>query len=205
MLLHVLPLLFVLSADAPKEVPWEQVSQDDGITILAREKPDTGVHEMMARGTIDAPPIEIWKAIRDYDHYVQTMPYTEKAQVLQKSADGKVIWFYSVINAPLVSRRDYVIKITDETDYQNGKGRMRVSWTAANDKGPPPQDGIVRVKINDGYWDLQPIANGTRTWATYYVYTDPGGSIPKWIANKANGTAVPNVFAAIRKIAVKKN
>ena len=25
------------------------------------------------------------------------------------------------------------------------------------------------------------------------------GALPKWIANKANGTAVPNVFAAIRK------
>jgi hypothetical protein len=45
---------------------------------------------------------------------------------------------------------------------------------------------------------------GQKTEATYYVYTDPGGSIPKWIANKANSTAVPDVFKAIRKTTAKR-
>lgn len=204
MLLYALPVLMLLSADKPASVPWVSAGEDDGITILSRSRPGSDVHEMKAQGVIDAPPIEIWKALRDYDHYTQTMPYTEKSKVVEKAADGKVLWFYSVINAPLVSRRDYTIKVTDETDYKNGKGKMKVSWTAAPDKGPKPQDGIVRVKINDGYWELQPLANGTKTYATYYVYTDPGGSLPTWIVNKANGTAVPDVFNAIKKIAVKK-
>lgn len=204
MLLYALPVLMLLSADKPATVPWESAGEDDGITILSRTRPGSDVHEMKAQGIIDAPPIEIWKALRDYDHYTQTMPYTEKSKVVEKSADGKVLWFYSVINAPLVSRRDYTIKITDETDYKNGKGKMKVSWTAAPDKGPKPQEGVVRVKINDGYWELQPVANGTKTYATYYVYTDPGGSLPTWIVNKANGSAVPDVFNAIKKIAVKK-
>ena len=58
----------------------------------------------------------------------------------------------------------------------------------------------MRVKLNNGYWHLEPRENGTKTWATYYVLTDPGGSIPKWIANRANNTAVPDVFAAVRKV-----
>lgn len=200
MLLYALPVLMLLSADKPAAPPWEAVGQDDGISIFARDRPGSDVHEMKAQGMIDAPPAAVWKALRDYDHYTQTMPYTEKAQIVAKQDDGKVLWFYSVINAPMVSRRDYVIKISDDTDYKNGKGEMKVSWTAASDKGPPPQDGIVRVTINDGYWDLQPVANGAKTYATYYLYTDPGGSVPKWIVNKANGTAVPNVFRAIKKV-----
>lgn len=204
MLLYALPVLMLLSADAPAAVPWQSAGEDDGITIMSRDKPGSDVHEMKAQGMIDAPPMAIWTALRDYDHYTQTMPYTEKSKVVEKSADGKTTWFYSVINAPLVSRRDYTIKLHDDTNYKNGKGKMRVSWTIATDKGPAPQDGIVRVKVNDGYWELQPVANGTKTYATYYLYTDPGGSVPKWIVNKGNATAVPEVFNAIKKIAVKK-
>ena len=202
MLIYALPVLLLLSASAD-EPKWEAVSQDDGISIFAREKPGTSVHEMKATGFIDAPPSAVWKALRDYDHYDKTMPYTEESKVISRSEGDKVIYFYSVINAPFVSRRDYLIKITDETDYKDPKGIMKVSWTNATDKTVPPRDGVVRVTINDGYWILQPLNGGKTTYATYYLYTDPGGSLPKWIVNKANGSAVPDVFNAVRKQAKK--
>ena len=63
----------------------------------------------------------------------------------------------------------------------------------------PLKKDIVRVRINDGYWLLEPRENGKKTFATYYVYTSPGGSIPSWIANKANDIAVPKVFQAIKE------
>ena len=207
MFLTALPLLFALSA-APstppvKEPPWELSSQDDGLMIYTREKPGSAVHEMKAQGFIDAPAPAVFKALRDYAHYDQTMPYTEESKVLGSSADGKVIYFYSVVNAPFVSRRDYVIKCVDASDWKDGKGYMKVTWSTTNEKQVPPRDGIVRVTVNEGYWYLQPIANGTRTYATYYLYTDPGGSLPKWIVNKANSSAIPDVFKAVSKQAAK--
>ncbi|MHB8879785.1 MAG: SRPBCC family protein, partial [Myxococcaceae bacterium] len=123
----------------------------------------------------------------------------EEAKVLSSEGGDKVIIFYSVINAPLVDRRDYCIRILDESNWADPKATLKVSWKAS-DKCIPEKEGLVRVKINDGYWTLAPRDNGTKTFATYYVFTDPGGSIPKWIANKANSTAVPNVFEAIRKV-----
>ena len=115
---------------------------------------------------------------------------------------GKVTYFYSVVNAPLVDRRDYTLKIVDDSDWKDGKGFLRTSWTAS-DKGPPEKEDVVRVKINVGYWKLEARDGGKKTFATYYVYTDPGGSVPKWAVNKGNGIAVPNVFAAIRKVIEK--
>jgi hypothetical protein len=202
MLIYALPVLLLLNAGA-EEPKWEASTQDDGLTILSREKPGTGVHEMKASGFIDAPPMAVWKALRDYAHYTETMPYTEKAEIIAREPNDKVIWFHSVINAPFVSRRDYVIKITDETDYKDPKGIMKVSWTNSTDKTIPPVEGVVRVTINDGYWILQPMNGGKTTYATYYVYTDPGGSLPKWVVNKANSKAVPDVFNAVRKEAKK--
>jgi hypothetical protein len=185
-------------------VPWEEAAKDNGITIYTRDFPGSEVREMKAQGTIDARPEEVWKAIRDYPNYTKTMPYTAEAKVLQSEEDGKVLYFYSRLDLPLVANRDYVIKILDQSDWQDGKGYFRVSWSKYDaPKGDPrhmdEKNGVVRTPINDGYWTLQPQADGSKCWAVYYIHSDPGGSVPKWIANKANGTAVPNVFAAIRK------
>lgn len=197
--LLVLPLL-LLAAD--KDLPWALAAEDEGIKIYSRTKEGEPIAQMKAMGQIDATPHEVWKAIRDYANYPKNMPYTEESKVIARQDGDKIIWFYSVVNAPLVDRRDYVIKIIDESDWKDGAGFLKVTWTGWNekDKGVPERDGYVRVKINDGYWLLEPKDNGKKTFATYYVYTDPGGALPKFIANKANGTAVPNVFAAIRKV-----
>jgi hypothetical protein len=195
-MLHALSYI-VLAADAEG---WEFAASDEGISVYSRQRKESSVQEMKATGLIDATPQEVWSALRDYDHYPQTMPYTDEAKVLSKEADDKVIYFYSVINPPLVDRRDYVIKILDESDWRDGQGYLKITWKISDQGAPPLRKGIVRVAINDGYWLLEPKMNGTKTFATYYLYTDPGGSVPKWVVNKGNSTAVPNVFRSIRKV-----
>lgn len=199
--LVLIPLL-LLGADEPR---WKLAAEDDGIKVYGREREGSEVREMRAIGLIDASPQEVWKVLRDLDAYTKTMPYTEEAKVLKKSEGDKEILFYSCLNTPLVSRRDYIIKLVDESDWKDGKGFLKVTWSAVNDQDSlkPVKDDIVRVRINDGYWLLEPREDGKKTFATYYVYTSPGGSIPNWIANKANGIAVPKVFESIKK-AVKE-
>ncbi len=199
----ILLLSIALFAASPDSGPgWEQAARDEGITVYSRQKKGTNVNEMKAIGLVDAPPPDVFRAIRDYAHYDQNMPFTEDSKVLEVQEEGKVIYFYSCINAPLVARRDYVIKILDESDWQDGKGFLLVTWSAADKL--PEKEGRIRVKINDGFWRLEPRDNGTKTFATYYVYTDPGGSLPTWVVNRANGSAVPDVFRAVRKAVKKK-
>lgn len=199
-------IFFVLAADpAAKAPPWEEAAKDNGITIYSREIPGSDVREMKAIGTIDAKPHEVWKAIRDYPNYVKTMPYTVEAKIMGQEDGDKTIYFYSRLDLPLVDNRDYLITIKDESDWKDGAGYLKVSWTKLDvDKSDPryvaPKDGVVRTPLNDGFWKLEPRDGGNKTWATYYVHTAPGGAVPTWIANKANSTAVPNVFAAIRKV-----
>ena len=203
--LILLPLL-VLSAD---EAPWEQAANTDGVRVFARKRGDGDVREMKAQGLIEAPPAEVWKAVRDYDNYPKTMPYVESGKVLSREGGekgDKVTFLYSLINTPLVDRRDYIIRLVDETDWKASSGVMKVSWTVVNDmddKVPVVKD-VVRVRINEGYWLLEPRDDGKKTFATYYVYTSPGGSIPNFIINKANSMAVPAVFSAIKKTVSKK-
>ncbi len=195
--LLLIPLM-VLAAD---ELKWELSTEDNGIKIYGRKKADSEVREMKAQGLVDASPQEIWKAIRDYEGYTKNMPYTEEAKVLKRDPGDKTILFYSRLNTPLVDRRDYILKIIDESDWKEGKGFMKVSWTAVNDQDAlmPVKGDVVRVRVNDGYWLLEPRDEGKKTYTTYYIYTSPGGSIPNFIANKGNSIAVPKVFESIKK------
>jgi hypothetical protein len=198
----LLSFALLASPDSPGPT-WTKAADTDGITVFTRDKPGTEVKEVKAMGMIDAPPEAVWKVLRDYPKYKERMPYTEAAEVVATEDGGKVTWLYSRIAAPFVAKRDYTLKIVDESDWKDGQGFLKSSWVMAADKGPAPMNDVVRLKINDGFWLLEPKDGGKKTQATYYLFTDPGGSIPKFLVNSANSGAVPDVFRAIRKYATQ--
>lgn len=201
-LLPALSLLVVLTGTA--DPAWQQVARDEGITVMARTPEGGAVSEVKATALVDAPPQEVWRVIRDYPSYTKTMPYTQESRVLASEQDGKVIVFYCLVNAPLVDKRDFIIRIRDESDWKEGKGFLKTAWSVTTEGAPAVREGVVRVKLNNGYWLLEPREEGKKTFVTYYLYTDPGGALPKWIADRANKTSVPDVLRAVRKHATKK-
>jgi hypothetical protein len=54
------------------------------------------------------------------------------------------------------------------------------------------------VSVNNGYWDLRPVATSeSATDVRYCVFTDPAGSLPKWLVGMANSESIPQLFAAV--------
>jgi hypothetical protein len=188
----------VALASGAGEAPWEEKAKSDGVTVYARSRPGSDVRELKSMGLIDAPPQAVLKVLSDYPRYKEIMPYTDESEVVSTEEGGKVVHFYTLINAPLVSRRDYTLRITEESDWKDGKGFLKTRWTAS-DKGPAAKDGVVRIKTNDGSWVLEPREGGKKTFATYFIFTDPGGALPTFLVNKANSSAIPDVFEALRK------
>lgn len=188
-----LTLLFAVSLAADNPNPWELVDDDDGIKVWARAVPGSEIREVKAIGQIAAPAKRVWDTICDVDRYTIFMPYVEKTKVLGKHDKGH--YEYQRVNPPFVDRRDYTLKITLEVD--EAKGRYRRSWMPANDKGPAERKDSVRVKVNEGYWLITAVGPSTAE-TTYYLYTDPGGSIPNWLINKGNTTSVPDLLRAVR-------
>lgn len=199
--LPLLALLAVLATPDPAAGPgWREVARKGGVTVAARARKDARVPELRAVGLIDAPPHAVWRALRDYAAYPRVMPYTQEARVVRNEAQGRVLYVYSLVNAPLVSKRDYVVRTEDVSDWRAGKGYLALRWRAANDVVPERKD-VVRVRLNDGYWRFEPRDAGRRTYATYYLFTDPGGAIPAWMVDKANHSTLPDVFRALEKAA----
>ncbi len=201
--------LVCLAARADEQ-PWEQKKSDClrekkackggdccelSFGVWVRNKPGSDVREVRAIGEIDAPPEKVYEVITDFEHYAEFMPYLEDAKVIRRTDDEVITW--AIMNAPMVSRRDWVVAVKLDP-----KGMAGTTWTLSNE-GPPPSDRAVRLKVNEGSWKLEVLDGGRRTRATYYLYTDPGGSIPTFIANKANSMALPDLFEAIRKRSAK--
>jgi hypothetical protein len=176
---------------------WEKRAEEEGISVYGREVEGSRVREVKAEAVVDAPPAVCARVVSDCDRYTDIMPYTKESKIVSREND-KVFYFYTVIDAPLVSLRDYTLRMNDAGEKE---GVRKVTWAIANDKGPKEKDGVVRVTLNDGFWEFAPHEGGKKTRVVYYVHTDPGGSIPAWIANKANDSAVPNVLKSLRKAA----
>ena len=172
--------------------PWVKVNEDDGLVIWNRPVPGSDVRELKATATVDFPVEKIWAVIEDIEKYTEFMPYLEEVRVLEKGTNRIVA--YHRFNAPLVSVRDYTLLI--ESNPEPEKRRYFRSWKIANSAGPKEQEGIVRVSICGGTWTLKSIGQN-RTHLTYFLHTHPGGSVPTWIANKANTVSLPKLFEAI--------
>jgi hypothetical protein len=71
-------------------------------------------------------------------------------------------------------------------------------WEPANEVGPAEKKGVVRVKRCEGGWLLEP-EDATKTLATYTLYTNSGGAIPAFIANRASQIAIGRLFVPVRK------
>ncbi|SRR5260221_3089003 len=211
-LIFAAALSLAAHADEPK---WEQKEFDCkrpdncdgtqccqyGLAVYTRETPGADVKEVKAVGQIDAPPEKVFQVVTDYEHQVGNMPYVQDQAVFTRTDQEVTLW--ALGDFPFVSRRDWVVKTKLEKKLPGGV--YRCSWVPADVKDvPPPEDGVIRLKINTGSWTLEPLDGGKRTLGTYQLLTDPGGSIPKFIANKANTTALPELFARVRKRAEAK-
>jgi hypothetical protein len=204
MIYSVILVLCGLTAASPtnQKEQWEVKTKNSIVTVYARNKKDSPIQEYKSVGIIPAAPEAVFKVLTDFNHYKEIMPYTEESKIISTEQDGKVVYFYSLLNAPLVSRRDYVIRVVlDQSNWKDGKGFLKTSWTCAKTNLGLKQ-GVVRVKVNQGSWILESWERN-KTRATYYLYTDPGGSLPSFVINRANSSAIPDIFRVLAKWSLK--
>jgi ribosome-associated toxin RatA of RatAB toxin-antitoxin module len=175
---------------------WKFVSTSDNVALYHRARPGPGHYESKAIGEIAAPIAVVRAVVEDVDSYSRFMPYTVESRVLKREGDSLLT--YQIISAPLVSDRDYTLRIRTTSRKVEGGTSYRSRWETENEAGPAERPGIVRVKLCEGGWLLEPLGpNATR--ATYSVYTDSGGVISAFIKNTGSQIGIRKIFTAIRK------
>ena len=180
----------------PTPGEWKLMSSTDNVVIYRRSREGSGHNESKAIGEIAAPTAIVNAVVNDAEAYPRFMPYTVECRVLKKEGDS--ILAYQRISAPLISDRDYTIRVRTTSKTVEGGTSYYSKWETENALGPAERKGIVRVKLCEGSWLLEPVGpNVTR--ATYSVHTDSGGVLPAFVKNTGGLIGIRKIFTAIRK------
>ena len=186
------PTAFAAEESISTDDYWKLSAQEKNVVIYSRPRPGSPLKEFKAVGPIDAPPGAVCAVIDDFQNYPKFMPYMTECRLIKR--DGDSIVGYQKVCAD----RDYTLRVWKKS-WPSTDGLVFMShWSPANELGPPEKKGVVRVKLCEGKWLLEP-DGATKTRATYSIYTDSGGFIPSFLANRISLTGITKLFAAVRK------
>jgi len=175
---------------------WRLVSEADSVCVYTRRSQASGMHEILAVATIGASPALLREVISDYARYPDFMPYVRASKVLKR--DANTAWVFQQLSFPFpISDRYYTIRVSSEPGAASDNG-TRISWSLARDAESSNRGEGVSMLVNDGFWDLRPLEGGASTRVTYFIHTNPGGSLPSFAVNMANTVAVPRVMESLR-------
>jgi hypothetical protein len=175
---------------------WKFVKESGGVSLYSRARAGTALKEFKAMGEIEASTRAVHNVIDDLDNYPSFMPYTVECRLIKR--DGDSIVTYQRLSPKIVADRDYTLRIRKKS-WPGQDGLVYLDeWKPANEFGPSEKPGVLRVKLNEGSWLMEP-AGATKTRATYFIYTDSGGQLPAFLANVASEVGIRKVFAAVRK------
>ena len=204
-LVTALPILFAaqvrLAAETSKESgvenDWTLAANSQELTIYSRTRSGSKVKEFKAVGGIDASSRVVYAVIDDFEAYASFMPYTTECRLIRREGDSSVIT-YQRLSPKICQDRDYTLRVWKQT-WPRADGFVYSNrWEPANELGPAEKKGIVRIKICQGSWLLEP-DGPAKTRATYSIYTDTAGAIPVFAANRASQIGIGRLFAAVRK------
>ena len=179
----------VLSAEAE----WRLAKDEDGIQVYLQAVPGSFYKAYRGVTTVNADLARL-RALQEDVEGACGWVHECKAQKLLKH-EGEVAWTYSQFNTPWpVTPRDSVVKVTTS---EGADGSLRRDL-----EGVPSyveqRDGFVRVTKVEGFWLMEPAGPG-QVQVTYQVHTEPGGSVPSWLANKFVVEAPYNTLFELRK------
>jgi ribosome-associated toxin RatA of RatAB toxin-antitoxin module len=181
--------------EAAKPDGWTEATRNADVIVFFKENEKAGARDILAYSEFDASPEAAYKVATDLENYPSFMPYVKESKIFKKNSPTDIV-AYQVMDVPLQPRRDYFLHAKFTKGTKANGGIYKSEWTCEPDT-EPAKEGIVRMRLNEGFWSFAPLDGGKRTRATYSILTHPGGNMPKWMVDQSVGT-IPNIINALR-------
>jgi hypothetical protein len=186
--------LLLLNAGQAEENPWRLVKDEDGIKVYLQSVEGSKYQAYRGVATIKAPLSKLVAMQEDVASACAWIHSCLKQTLLKQEAEQS--WLYSQFETPWpVQSRDSIFQITTTRD-----GSGVVTRTLLGVPGYKPEvKGFVRVTQANGFWRMTPTSEGVEV--VYQMHTEPGGSVPSWLANSFVVDAPFNTLKAWRQLA----
>ncbi|MET1076469.1 MAG: START domain-containing protein [Pseudomonas sp.] len=189
-----LGLLFAAGVQAED---WKLVKDESGIQVYLKEVVGSQYKAYRGVATIAASMAKV-RALQDDAGGACAWIHECNQQKLLKH-EGAESWTYTRFNTPWpVAPRDSVLHITSREEADGSLTRVLQGVP----EYLPEEDGFVRVSKVEGVWKLTPKGPGS-VEVIYEVHSEPGGSVPSWLANSFVVDAPFNTLEGLRQRAEK--
>jgi len=164
---------------ALSESEWTLVLQRDDIEVFTRAVTGSDLDEFLGTMIIDAPVNVVEAVIDDVPASPQWMADCREARTIRIIDENSSV-VLNVTKTPWpVWDRETLVLSTKRRDVE--MGTVVFQFHSVHDSTVPVGKKNVRIPAVDGQWVLSPV-DKERTKVTYTVKSNPGGSIPKFIA-----------------------
>ena len=183
--------LLVVAAAPPLSLPGERHPTPTGDVWIERVSAGSGKpKEGVGRGVVAAPPERVFRALTDYAHWQEWMPFLQSSDA-RPQPDGSVLGEHAIDLPSPMGRRRYQVRFQQREETAPGGGRSwAIDWTFVKGSG--------NVNDHRGSWRLTDLGGG-RTLAACRLYTDPGGLTPRWAMDRGTSQMLPWIFHGLRQ------
>jgi hypothetical protein len=169
---------------------YELVTTEERVSVYRRR--GSSVIDLAAEGAFPGSPDTVRRVLLDYGQHARFVKGVVESRVLARGKQDQLV--YQRLSLPLISDRDYTLQVK-----WGASGRdLWMTFGCANDRGPAPRPGVIRLSTHEGGWLLRP-EWGARSRARYQVRIDLGGSLPRWLARSGAGREIPTLFKNIER------
>lgn len=193
----LLALAAVLLVSGAQAAQWRLVKDEAGIQVYLQAIPGSSFQAFrgVTRMQVDMPRL---LALQDNVNAACTWIHACSEQKLLKH-EGELSWAYSRFRTPWpVQSRDSIVQVTTVRDAD---GRVTRTLHGVADYLPRQPD-FIRVSKVEGFWSFTP--HDGEIEVIYQVHSDPGGSVPAWLANSFVVDAPFNTLHALRQLAEQR-
>jgi uncharacterized membrane protein len=132
---------------------------------------------------INAPPEVVFRTMISCADALQYVPHLRSCRVRARGPD------------------DSWLLVEHEIDF--GWYAPRIRWVSRADMTANRKITFRQVsgdfRANEGSWELEPSADGSRTLLLYRIYIDPPGYVPNWLARSTFKRELPQMLTDLRR------
>ena len=144
--------------------------------------------EGVGRGIVEAPPERVFRALADYAHWQQWVPFL-KSSDSQAQGDGSVLSRQVMALPYPVGERRYLVRFTQGSEA-GSEGKVWIRWAFV-----PGSGNLAKLR---GSWRLTALGP-ERTLAVCRLLSDPGGLSPRWAVDRGTAQMLPWLFHGLRQ------
>lgn len=158
---------------------WELQKDRDNIKVYTKKVEGYSLKASKATSVFETTIPRLVAVLMDADNFYKVIPISKSSKLLKIVNDSERIYYVSTDAPWPVSDRDgiYSMKFS-----QNPNSKVVSVEVGCLPDYIPKKENHVRVPASEGIWKFTPLSNG-KIEVTYENVSDPGGSIPDWLAN----------------------